>query len=333
MDDSSDNHHDLLEPTDFYGRKLTDAPKANPKTDKGNDVLKRILTKAEKSVFYNFIKVAVPFLTLLATVLILSLTHENCPERLDYWFYLMAVNDAIAFILRALVLHNIIQMNKTRKSDSVIPDLLNLQTQEVKYHNVLYGSSSLVLTSSERFKKREKTKHCLMVFWWLKVVFYFALIILGTILYIQSSPECQEKTSLALMYLVMGYCYMTIPTMLFIICAVFFGRAKLNPCNCIRNLCKKSKMTKSELGRLKSEKYNGDLPGYHECSICNKLYKEGENIVRLDCDVTHHFHEKCVKKELKKTNSCPICGFELKSEAGNVSFSVAGLNDKSSRID
>ena len=330
MDDSSDNQHDPLEPADFYNGKANENPNIKGPKSRQSDILKKLLSKAETSVPYNFLKVTVPFLTLLATTLVLTLAHEECEAKLNFWFYLMAVNDAMAVILRSLVLYNLIQMNKTRKSDSLIPDLLNLQSQDLRYQNILYGSSSLILTSSQKFKKREKAKKALMVIWWLKVMFYFGLIVYGQYLYI-NAPPCGEKTLLALMYLIMGYLYMVTPTLVFIVCAVLFRKGRCNPCCCLKNLCKKPKMTKSELKKLKSEKFQGDLPGYHECGVCNKPYKEGENIVMLGCDETHHFHEKCIKNELKKTNICPICGWDIKSEVANASFSVAGLNDKSSR--
>lgn len=42
----------------------------------------------------------------------------------------------------------------------------------------------------------------------------------------------------------------------------------------------------------------------NKCSIC--LYKfNNKSIMKLNCD--HIYHKKCIKKWLKKNNSCPLC--------------------------
>ncbi len=41
------------------------------------------------------------------------------------------------------------------------------------------------------------------------------------------------------------------------------------------------------------------------CYICNKRFKEGDNIISLDC--SHIFHHNCIKISLMQNNRCPLC--------------------------
>ena len=44
-----------------------------------------------------------------------------------------------------------------------------------------------------------------------------------------------------------------------------------------------------------------------ECIICQEDYKEGDQLITLDCDSRHYFHEQCIEEWLKRNNLCPIC--------------------------
>ncbi|KAF2893315.1 hypothetical protein ILUMI_12871 [Ignelater luminosus] len=46
-----------------------------------------------------------------------------------------------------------------------------------------------------------------------------------------------------------------------------------------------------------------------QCHICLKEYEEAENIKIMPCK--HKFHSACIKAWLAKTNSCPLCRYEL----------------------
>jgi len=300
--------------------------KSNPKSR--GDVLKRFLSKAESSLAYNIFKVSIPVSKFITTILVLSLSPGGY-RPLGVWFFLMLVNDLFAIVLRSLVLYNLIEMNRTKRS-STIPDLLNYQEIEnkaIKYQDIIYGSSSLVLMSSERFKRRAQVKKVLMVFWWLKVIFYCLLIIIGQAMFVRMPVEDRRKqyarAVLALIYLIFGYMYLCMPIVFLFVGCFVTRRTSWGLIDWLKKVCKKSEISKSQLGKLSVLKYvsNSDLPGYHECIICTRSYKEGENIVTLKCDPSHHFHEKCVKKELKKQKCCPICEKGLSRNSENSAYS------------
>ncbi|KAF2357590.1 Zinc finger RING-type [Trinorchestia longiramus] len=49
-----------------------------------------------------------------------------------------------------------------------------------------------------------------------------------------------------------------------------------------------------------------------QCPVCLKLYELAEKCHQLPCD--HLFHATCVLPWLNKTNSCPMCRHELKTD-------------------
>ena len=56
----------------------------------------------------------------------------------------------------------------------------------------------------------------------------------------------------------------------------------------------------------------GDTFTDDECSICIMKYRVTEKIKILPCK--HIFHKKCIKKWLKKNDTCPLCNFDIKKE-------------------
>ena len=304
-------------------------PNQNSNRKSRADLLKRFLSKAESSVYYNIFKVFVPVSKFVTTILVLTLSEGGCYRPLGVWFFCMLINDVIAIVLRALVLYNLIEMNRTKRS-STIPDLLiyqELEPKALKYQDILYGSSSLILMSSERFKRRERIKQVLMVIWWLKVIFYCLLIIYGQAMFVRMPIECRRseypRAVLALIYLIFGYLYLCMPILFLFIGCFVMGRSSWGLVDYLKKVARKSGLTKSEIGKLEVEKYveNSDLPGFHECSICTRAYKEGEDIVKLKCDPSHHFHKQCAKKEFKKKKCCPICEKRINKDSASAASS------------
>ncbi|XP_017035431.1 E3 ubiquitin-protein ligase RNF181 homolog [Drosophila kikkawai] len=52
--------------------------------------------------------------------------------------------------------------------------------------------------------------------------------------------------------------------------------------------------------------------GELECSVCKEPATAGEKYKILPCK--HEFHEECILLWLKKTNSCPLCRYELETD-------------------
>ncbi|XP_066146579.1 E3 ubiquitin-protein ligase RNF181-like [Euwallacea fornicatus] len=49
-----------------------------------------------------------------------------------------------------------------------------------------------------------------------------------------------------------------------------------------------------------------------QCPVCLKEYEEGEAAKKLPCK--HSFHPECILPWLGKTNSCPLCRYELPTD-------------------
>eukprot|EP00831_Metopus_contortus_P029455 TRINITY_DN24232_c0_g1_i4.p1 TRINITY_DN24232_c0_g1~~TRINITY_DN24232_c0_g1_i4.p1 ORF type:complete len:251 (+),score=37.83 TRINITY_DN24232_c0_g1_i4:44-796(+) len=45
----------------------------------------------------------------------------------------------------------------------------------------------------------------------------------------------------------------------------------------------------------------------NSCTVCLADFKNGENVVILDCSERHVFHMDCIKSWLEKANVCPAC--------------------------
>ena len=83
---------------------------------------------------------------------------------------------------------------------------------------------------------------------------------------------------------------------------------------------RRQQLTRSQLSKLKISKINcNDLNPVlvkkediftDLCSICLDDYKEGETIIKLNCN--HIYHKKCLEKWLLKNKTCPCCKTEIK---------------------
>ncbi|XP_022911485.1 E3 ubiquitin-protein ligase RNF181-like [Onthophagus taurus] len=49
-----------------------------------------------------------------------------------------------------------------------------------------------------------------------------------------------------------------------------------------------------------------------QCPICLKRFKIDETFKQMPCE--HSFHPECIDLWLSKTNSCPLCRFELPTD-------------------
>lgn len=61
------------------------------------------------------------------------------------------------------------------------------------------------------------------------------------------------------------------------------------------------------LKKLAAYKFNSRNTECTECIICMEDYRTSDSITPMPCNSKHVFHSKCIKKWLKKNNSCPLC--------------------------
>jgi len=317
MFEPSDKNNDCHSPTHNFNSRWQEATVSSPKAQA--DFIKLIFSRFEGNIPVSKIRLTIPLLKLLTTIIVLSVTEKGCDNvgRLNKWFGLIIVSDVLAVVLKSLVLKNQIAEESVRRSSSNLPDLLqidgNFQLDD------LIGTSSLDGKTGSKYIKITKTKRILNLLWWLKVVFHLGLILYGNILYSHTEPcgnnQGSARMILAVIHLVIGYIYVGVPILFILLVFVWFTGKSLKSHRFFKKLFKKNKNVQHiELDKLKTEKYSGDIEGYPECSICGKQYTKGQDIIRLDCNSTHHFHKSCLKAELKKVSACPLCGVEVTSD-------------------
>lgn len=49
-----------------------------------------------------------------------------------------------------------------------------------------------------------------------------------------------------------------------------------------------------------------------KCPVCLKEYETAESVKKMPCN--HKFHAECINRWLDKTNTCPMCRFELPTD-------------------
>lgn len=118
--------------------------------------------------------------------------------------------------------------------------------------------------------------------------------------------DAAALTGLTLANLILAYCYMAIPALIFVsICAclpvaiifvmIITGDAQ-RPAS--EDLIKKLNCEEFD-----KEKHVGETT----CTICVAEYCDGESIIVMKCDSRHFFHTECIVKWLKINSICPIC--------------------------
>ncbi len=76
-----------------------------------------------------------------------------------------------------------------------------------------------------------------------------------------------------------------------------------------------TKFIKENLSKTKIKKVINLEDNRRDCIICLNEFKIGQNIYTLPC--SHIFHVRCLNKEIKIRQKCPICRKELKGQLNN----------------
>mmetsp|Transcript_8531 Transcript_8531/g.7882 ORF Transcript_8531/g.7882 Transcript_8531/m.7882 type:complete len:86 (-) Transcript_8531:402-659(-) len=49
-----------------------------------------------------------------------------------------------------------------------------------------------------------------------------------------------------------------------------------------------------------------------ECAICLEKFQQNEEIIQLNCNAGHLFHQACIEHWSKNNLTCPLCRKEIK---------------------
>ncbi|XP_046741424.1 E3 ubiquitin-protein ligase RNF181-like [Diprion similis] len=67
--------------------------------------------------------------------------------------------------------------------------------------------------------------------------------------------------------------------------------------------------SKEAISNLKDVKLDENA---HQCPVCLKAFDAASSIKSMPC--RHSFHNECITPWLEKTNSCPLCRYELPTD-------------------
>ena len=67
-----------------------------------------------------------------------------------------------------------------------------------------------------------------------------------------------------------------------------------------------------KLPKIKIDSKNKKSINPNKCVICNEVFKEGDEVIKVICH--HYFHSKCIMEWFEFNNYCPICRFVLEEE-------------------
>jgi len=313
-DDSHETSNECLSPTHNFGSRWQEDVNYPPNTQR--DFLQKILSRVDASLKISILRLLLPLTKLIITAIVLAKNNGGCDKELDVWFGLLISSDAIAVVLKALVVKNLVDLDRVQRSGS-LGDLLHMDGN-IRAQDMLSSLTVIDTTKSGRYKKKKRTQRIIKLIWWLKVVYYFCLVLYGNLLYSRIPEPCMAeepvRITLALIHLIIGYVYVGMPVAVVLLTFVWFTGRNLRSMRIMSKVFKKKKVFQIEMDKLKVERFAGTIEGYPECSVCEREYKAGEEILRLNCDSTHHFHKNCVRQELRKTNCCPLCGVEVTVE-------------------
>ncbi|NP_001155404.1 RING finger protein 181-like [Acyrthosiphon pisum] len=87
--------------------------------------------------------------------------------------------------------------------------------------------------------------------------------------------------------------------------------------------------SKSEIEKLKAPSFEELID--EQCRICLSQYQLNDKALNMPCN--HIFHENCLKTWLEKSNFCPLCKFELKTDNEMYELYKQELKNRQSRED
>ena len=73
-----------------------------------------------------------------------------------------------------------------------------------------------------------------------------------------------------------------------------------------------SKKIVNNFPKIKIDINNKQSINPNKCVICNEIFKEGDEVIKVRCH--HCFHSKCIMEWFEFSNYCPICRFILEEE-------------------
>jgi len=221
----------------------------------------------------------------------------------------MMVHDALYASTQFLLVHQITHTNYAEEED-----LRNQGYFEGdQYHQGEYSTFTLI----DRAERNSKAISALSE---VCRIYYIVLFIYAQILYYQEGSDCADvaptTNTLVLVYIILGYLYIGIPIIVLILAclcmpvliffSIIFARRRQIPATTVA------------ISKLPVIKFNGELAGSHECSICMTDYVENDEIIQLKCSPMHHFHGECLKKWLNINGLCPICRARIEAAPESV---------------
>jgi len=274
-------------------------------------------------------------LKIIATGVILLIAPEVYPKTLNIWLMVMMGYDGMNIIGRYFLIRSL--KPKKKEKHPVDPSVPVERAECVNTSVTSTDKDSL----SEKFQlsagqTQKGGKYAIQVVS-ISRFFYIGLLIWAQVILFEDirghSQSMDYRTLLFDLYITFGYIYVVLPVLFFIIDCLFVLGSSVHECYV------DSKKTKEEgvsaLPKPKTDnlvifrKYTVNLSGSHNCGICVEEYKNEDNLIQLQCNVNHHFHERCLTKWMEREDFCPTCHSQIHCTGLKTHNSSFGQHEKS----
>jgi len=255
------------------------------------------------SVNYLTSCISISVIKVIISIGVLLFAETRCNKPLADFIFYMAIHDTLNAALLLLQLYILIANHDT------------VQAREA-YLEALDGGGDDIGIPLRDIEALEVKLKGLRVLAFLLNIYYSLTFIYGQILYFQQDSDCAIEApvldKVTLVYILLGYIYIGIPLLFavlacvclpFVLVGVYFFSKK-----------KQVGVKEDVINKLPVIRYNSNLTGNTECSICMLEYKEGDKLIQLKCSPMHYFHEDCLKKWLRINGLCPICRAKVGDE-------------------
>lgn len=274
-----------------------------------------LVLKRTRHLKYNISMAFLSGLKIIATIAILVECPPAFPHCVNYWLYSIAAYDFINVISRFMLIKLLIPKKRKQTSkdglptDSFIPSEQSESIDDIRQRKVTLADE---IRNPFQLQERKEDKAVQAVA--LTRFFYIGLLIWGNVVcYGYLYPVNQVlnlRTTLFYVFIAFGYLYLGVPLMIFLLdCFVScFGDVKQWA---IKKIIRRGDRSQSVGNIVIYRKYTVNLAGRHKCGICSGEYREDDNLIQLQCDIDHHFHERCLSKWMEKESYCPMCNRKI----------------------
>lgn len=262
-------------------------------------------------------------LKIIATIAILVECPKAFPDCVNLWLYTILAYDFINVITRFMLIKLLIPKKRKQTSkdglptESFIPSEQDETLDDIRQRKVTLASE---IGNPFQFQERKEDKAVQAVA--LTRFFYIGFLIWGNVVcygYLRPVNQVLNlRTTLFYVFIGFGYIYLGVPFLIFLLDCVYswFGDVKIWA---LKKFKRRGDRSQSTGNIVIYRKYTVNLSGRHKCGLCAGEYNTEDNLIQLQCNIDHHFHEQCLSNWMEKESACPMCNRKIafRTESGS----------------